>query len=116
MLMGKADAAPISQQMKPVSLAAAQLAQIDQVALGKALFSAKGCVMCHSHDAVNKGQPVFWSGDAPTADLTINKFTADYLRSWLKDPASIKPKTQMPNLSLKLGEIEALIAFLQAAH
>lgn len=114
MLMGKVDAAPISQQMKPVSLAAAQPAPADQVALGKALFSAKGCVMCHSHDAVNKGQPVFWLGDVSTPDLTVNKYTAEYLHSWLKDPASIKPKTQMPNLNLKLDEIEALIAFLQA--
>ncbi|CAG0929537.1 hypothetical protein TFLX_01341 [Thermoflexales bacterium] len=116
MLMGKVDAAPISQQMKTVSLAAAQPTPVDQAALGKALFSAKGCVMCHSHDAVNKGQSVFWFDGAPTPDLTVNKYTAEYLHSWLKDPASMKPNTSMPNLNLKLTEIEALIAFLQAAH
>jgi cytochrome c2 len=116
MLPNKISAVTDSAQTLPLNVVATKVDQDDQVARGKALFSAKGCVMCHSHDAVNKGQPVFWSGEASTPDLTVNQFTAEYLRSWLKDPASIKPNTSMPNLHLKLTEIEALIAFLQTAR
>ncbi len=34
------------------------------------------------------------------------------LRQWLRDPASIKPGSQMPNLNLSEEEIDALIAYL----
>ena len=47
-------------------------------------------------------------------DLTTYRWSADYLRTWLKDPAAVKPGTDMPNLGLKRDEIEALIAFLSA--
>jgi cytochrome c2 len=76
---------------------------------GQALFSAKGCAICHQHAAVAG------SGFGPDSDipaLTPYRWTEDYLRTWLKDPAAIKPATQMPNLGLKRDEIEALIAFL----
>jgi cytochrome c2 len=36
------------------------------------------------------------------------------LRKWLKDPAAMKPSTQMPNLGLSDEDIEDLIAFLLA--
>lgn len=113
-LADEVDTATAPGQAVPLSLKTAQAAPADRAALGKALFVAKGCTMCHQHDAVNKGQQIFWSSSTPPPDLTVNKYSADYLRSWLKDPAAIKPKTQMPNLNLKLEEIEALIAFLQA--
>jgi cytochrome c2 len=116
MLTGKADDATISAQTMPLRLVAAKAAPVDQAALGKALFSAKGCVMCHSHAEVNKGQPVFWFGDTPTPDLTVNKFSTDYLRSWLTDPTAIKPNTPMPDLNLQPDEIDALITFLQTAR
>jgi cytochrome c2 len=116
MLPSKVDAATAPVQTMPLGLAAAKATQADQAALGKELFSAKGCVMCHQHAEVNQGQTVFWFGNTPAPDLTVNKFSADYLRSWLKNPAAIKPTTPMPNLNLQLGEIEDLIAFLQAAR
>jgi cytochrome c2 len=77
---------------------------------GKALFSAKGCVTCHHHAAV-AGSGTFGEGNP---DLTTYRWNADYLRTWLKDPAAVKPNTAMPNLGLKSDEIEALIAFLSA--
>ena len=76
---------------------------------GQALFSAKGCVSCHQHADVPG------SGFGPGSnipDLTTYRWTEDYLRTWLKDPAAVKPATEMPNLELKRDEIEALIAFL----
>ena len=82
------------------------------IAYGKALFSAKGCATCHRHAAVSS------SGFGPEGgipDLTTYRWSADYLRTWLKDPAAVKPATSMPNLGLKRDEIEALIAFLSTS-
>lgn len=76
--------------------------------LGEKLFAAKGCVTCHIH-------PAFAGKDYASVgikDLTGYTAIPEYLRVWLKDPASVKPETEMPNLELKEGEIEALIAFL----
>ena len=91
--------------------AAAPAAAANDIAYGKALFSAKGCVTCHRRaDVAGSG---FASGD-DIPDLTTNRWNADYLRAWLQNPAAIKPRTAMPNLGLKPDEIEALIAFLSA--
>ena len=97
----------------PVSLAVANTALVDQVALGKALFSAKGCVMCHAHSAV-EAHPV-WIGAEPP-NLSQKTYGAEYLRVWLRDPHAVKPQTKMPKVQLNDREIEALIAFLQAAR
>ena len=107
-LTGKASTATV-----PVSLAAANTTQVDQVALGKALFSAKGCVMCHAHSAV-EAHP-FWIGAEPP-NLSQKTYGAEYLRLWLRDPQAVKPQTKMPKVQLNDREIEALIAFLQAAR
>ncbi len=79
----------------------------DPAAYGRALFQAKGCVGCHQHREVNPG-----SGVSVGPDLTARPLEPDFLRSWLKDPAAVRPGTQMPNLHLSDQEIEALIAFL----
>ena len=78
---------------------------------GRALFSAKGCATCHHHGAI-PGSGQIGGSDVP--DLTNYVANADFLRTWLKDPRAIRPNTWMPNLELKQGEIEALIAFLSA--
>ncbi len=79
----------------------------DPAAYGRALFQAKGCVGCHQHREVNPG-----SGVSVGPDLSSRSLEPDFLRSWLKDPAAVRPGTQMPNLHLSDQEIEALIAFL----
>ncbi len=89
----------------PPAVAAA--ATYDPAAYGRALFQAKGCVGCHTHSAVNPG-----SGIAVGPELSSRPLDPDFLRSWLKDPAAVRPGTQMPNLRLSDEEIEALIAFL----
>ena len=93
------------------SSSAQSAAQPDQAALGKELFVAKGCVMCHTHAAF-KGESAYWIGAQPP-DLTSVSLSADYLRQWLQDPSALKPGTVMPTLDLKPDEIEALIAFLK---
>jgi len=97
----------------PVGLAVAKAAPVDQVAWGKALFSAKGCAMCHAHSAV-EAHPV-WIGAEPP-NLSQKTYGAEYLRLWLHDPQAVKPQTKMPKVQLNDREIEALIAFLQAAR
>ena len=108
----RAVAGQASTTTMPVGLAAAKAAPVDQVAWGKALFSAKGCVMCHAHAAIKTQAGPYSFGDAQPPNLSQNKYGADYLRMWLNDPAAVKPGTVMPKLGLKAAEIEALIAFL----
>jgi cytochrome c2 len=96
------------------ALTAAQTAPIDQVALGKALFSAKGCVMCHAHASVKMQAGPFGFGEGEPPNLSEKAYGDEYLHLWLKDPQAVKPQTKMPQLQLKAYEIEALIAFLQA--
>jgi len=101
---GLALAAYQPQAAEPAAAASPGLAEI-----GRDLFMAKGCTTCHAHSAI-KERPDIFIGEGP--DLTNFPTTAEYLRTWLKEPAAIKPNTQMPNLELKEAEIEALTAFL----
>lgn len=80
--------------------------------LGRALFLAKGCVICHEHDAVRAERKAF-AGFSIGPNLSKVSRSPDYVRVWLKDPSLLKPDTQMPNLGLSKDEIEALIAFLK---
>lgn len=89
--------------------AAAQ--SVDPVAHGRELFIAKGCIVCHANNrvmAAREGMMDF--SDVP--NLTTVRLDRDYLRRWLQNPAAVKPTTQMPNLNLSDGEIDALAAFL----
>ena len=85
-----------------------------QIELGQKLFIAKGCVVCHRHDAVAevKRQIDFNFDEAPN----LTKFSADpdYLAKWLDDPAAVKPETYMPKLNLSDDEVGALVAFMNA--
>jgi cytochrome c2 len=82
------------------------------IVYGRALFSAKGCATCHRHAAVASSG---FGPESDVPDLTTYRWSADYLRTWLKDPAAVKPATSMPNLGLKRDEIESLIAFLSSS-
>ncbi len=75
--------------------------------VGAALFQAKGCVTCHQHGAVPES-----SGPHIGPDLTHYQPDPEFVRNWLRDPAALRPGTQMPNLGLDEAEIEALLAFL----
>lgn len=85
---------------------------VPSVELGKALFVAKGCVVCHMQAEARMGFTGIQTDVGP--NLTHTQLTTDYLRVWLKDPSSVKPETEMPNLELKETEIEALAMFLTA--
>jgi cytochrome c2 len=82
--------------------------------LGQQLFVAKGCVVCHTHEAVmdvNREIDFYFEESPNLSDFTADP---DYLAKWLDDPKSIKPKTYMPRLGLSEGEIGALVAFINA--
>jgi cytochrome c2 len=95
---------------------AAKSAETDQgqlMTLGKNLFVAKGCALCHAHAAITQsGEFKFAYGADSAPDLTNRPLDSQYLRLWLRDPKAMKPNTLMPNLSLKESEVEALSAFL----
>jgi cytochrome c2 len=81
---------------------------------GQALFVAKGCIVCHRHEAVREVRKRLgeFAGFSVGPDLPSLVNDPKVLHTWLKDPAAVKPTTQMPNLELKKTEIEALVAFL----
>jgi hypothetical protein len=78
--------------------------------IGQKLFLAKGCVVCHTNDRAIKGSETYGVSMGP--NLTMYRNAPDYLHAFLKDPSALKPATEMPDLELKLVEIEALIGFL----
>lgn len=49
----------------------------------------------------------------PALDGVSNRYTAEELRIWLKNPSKVKPGTQMPNLGLSDEIIEELVIFLK---
>jgi len=63
------------------------------------------CMGCH---AVNgKGGQV-----GPALDAVSDRLDADYLRTWISDPQSVKPGTTMPNLGLKGESLDEILIFL----
>ncbi len=87
------------------------IAALSSTELGQALFLAKGCVVCHHHEAVREARKEL-DGFSIGPNLTNLKADPDYLRRWLKAPSALKPGTEMPTLGLSDDEIEALVAFL----
>ena len=86
---------------------------VSQVELGEQVFVAKGCITCHVNSKVTRTLDYMHIGmGAP--NLTNFSASPEALRLRLKDPASVKSDTQMPNLDLSDAEIEALIAFINS--
>jgi mono/diheme cytochrome c family protein len=110
--VGLASAASKPADLAPATGKPAAGEPISGEEYGKKLFIAKGCVTCHVNPRV---EAVF----APLhitvgKDLTSYAAAPEFLRLWLKDPAAVKPNTEMPNLELSEAEIEALIAFINS--
>ena len=80
-----------------------------QVDLGRRLFIAKGCTLCHSHSETNKFREF---GVDMGPNLTNFTASPEYLHTLLKDPSAVKSTAKMPSLGLRKVEIEALIAFI----
>jgi len=72
------------------------------------LFGAKTCGACHTMTGV----PGAVGAVGPSLDGLGAKYDVAYLTKWLKDPASVKPGTTMPNLGLSDAEAKTLAEFL----
>jgi hypothetical protein len=87
---------------------------------GRSLFLIKGCPTCHRHDGLGLSRAGFDEANEPeftgmfgAPDLTNYQPDPAFVREWLRDPAAVRPGTEMPDLDLTDDEIEALLAFLQ---
>ncbi len=90
-----------------------QSAQANPAEIGKALFLAKGCIICHQHAAMSEARKDF-AEFSVGPNLTNISAEPAFLKRWLKDPSAVKPDTQMPTLGLSDDEIDALVAFLKS--
>ena len=86
---------------------------LSQVELGRQLFLAKGCITCH-YNSKAASESEYWTIDMGAPNLSKFSASPEALRLRLKDPASVKSDTNMPNLDLAEDEIEALIAFINS--
>ena len=101
---------------KPTS---ADSGQGDQYAAGEQLFTAKGCVACHSLTAVNApkgmvGPNLANVGARSYIAAGTLKNTDENLAHWIRDPQGIKKGVLMPNLGVSEPDSRALAAFLRA--
>lgn len=106
----RAGIATASERISEANQPAEAAKPVDLIEQGEGLFVAKGCVSCHLNRRVDSRYLVFSTEIGP--DLTNYPTSSEYLQLWLSNPASVKPKTEMPNLNLSQTEIGALIAFL----
>lgn len=94
---------------RPAEAETVEAAPSNGPAAGEALFVAKGCIVCHVHDAVPESREL---NSEVGPELTSYRNAPEFLRLWLSNPAGVRPKTGMPDLDLSGEEIEALIGFL----
>lgn len=84
---------------------------------GKQLFAARACIACHVAPGVAGASGSIgpnltgFAARPQIAEVVPN--TRENLRQWLRDPAALKPGTQMPSLQLNDQEADDLSAFLE---
>jgi cytochrome c oxidase subunit 2 len=93
--------------------------QTPEYATGEKLFLSKGCVGCHSLQAVNApkgmvGPNLANVGARSYIGAGTLKNTDENLARWIRNPQAIKKGVLMPNLGVSETEAQALVAFLRA--
>lgn len=83
---------------------------------GQALFTAKGCVGCHSmYPALPLiGPNLHHIGSRSYVAAGTLKNTDENLAKWIKNPQAWKQGVLMPNLGLTDDEVQAVVAYLRA--
>jgi cytochrome c oxidase subunit II len=77
----------------------------DRAEQGRRMFMEQGCHGCHTIGKM--GTPI-----GPDLSYMGAKRSEEYLKNWLRDPASQRPSAHMPRLELTEPQIAALAAFL----
>lgn len=72
---------------------------------GHKLFREKGCTGCHSIGG--EGGQI-----GPALDHVGDRYSPEWMYTWLRDPAAVKPGTLMPKLPLTDDERALLVFFL----
>jgi cytochrome c oxidase subunit II len=88
-------------------------------AAGEKLFSAKGCVGCHSLNAVDApkgmiGPNLANIGARSYIGAGSFKNTDENLSRWIQNPQAMKQGVLMPNLGVTPEEAKSLVAYLRA--
>jgi cytochrome c oxidase subunit II len=88
-------------------------------AAGEKLFLAKGCVGCHSLNAVDAPKGMIGPNLANVGARSYIgagsfKNTDETLARWIQNPQAMKEGVLMPNLGVKPEEARALVAYLRA--
>ena len=97
----------------------AQATTDPQYAKGQQLFLQKGCVGCHSLQAVNAPKGMIGPNLATVGSRAYIaagwlRNTDENLEHWIREPQSVKKGVLMPNLGVTAEEAKALRAYLRA--
>ena len=111
-IAGTGQASAVEAQADFVSNAVED-SSISQVEYGRQLFIAKGCITCHYNSKAGNSSE-YWTIEMGAPDLSSFSANPEVIFMRLKDPASVKSDTQMPQLNLEEWEIEALVAFINS--
>jgi len=114
-------AAPQAAAKPPQAKAdsAAPASQDPEYAKGEQLFKMKGCIGCHSLQAVDAPKGMIGPNLATVGSRAYIaagwlKNTDENLEHWIREPQSVKKGVLMPNLGVTVEEAKALRAYLRA--
>jgi cytochrome c oxidase subunit II len=98
---------------------AAPASQDPGYAKGEQLFKMKGCIGCHSLQAVDAPKGMIGPNLATVGSRAYIaagwlKNTDENLEHWIREPQSVKKGVLMPNLGVTVEEAKALRAYLRA--
>ena len=110
-------AKPTTPQAKADS--AAPASHDPEYAKGEQLFKMKGCIGCHSLQAVDAPKGMIGPNLATVGSRAYIaagwlKNTDENLEHWIREPQTVKKGVLMPNLGVTVEESKALRAYLRA--
>ena len=101
-----------AQQLQP-----AREPQSDMQRRGRDLFVTQACVMCHTVRGTiagaRYGPDLTHIASRQTIAAGTLPFTRGHLAGWISDPQSAKPGNNMPAVSLKPDELQAIVSYLE---
>ena len=76
---------------------------------GKEFFATKGCINCHTHDAV-KGLDMTFGPELSNVHekLKAGNFGFDWLYTWVREPSRYHPRTRMPAQPLEVEKVDGV--------